>query len=543
MRYRLSELISTAIIQGLTDSLYEAAGIPASIIELDGTILTGSGWQDLCTRFHRMNPKTLASCLESDTVIANELLTGKPYAVYTCKNGLVDMATPIRVSGKHIANLFAGQFFLETGPDEGFFRMQARECGFDERGYLEALAKIKIIGQKQFDSIVSIHGHLAKVIGEMAARELAHKEAAHALADKNAELENVFDAMPDAIVYADTERRIMKVNPAFTQLFGYAPDEVAGKHTRILYLSDDEYKQQGRLHYNTAVRNMFRPYKISYRKKDGTSFPSETVGTPVFNAADKPVGFLGIVRDISDRARIEEQLREDQKMKAIGTLAGGVAHEINNPVNGIINYAQILVDECEDSGQDNTIARNIIKEGDRIADIVKSLLTFSRYSGGEKKTVSVKSLLTDSMILTRNQLARESIAVHTAFPDDLPPIVAEPQKIEQAFINIITNAKEALADKYNGHHQNKAFEISCATIAEKSDTHVRVVFHDRGPGIPEDLLPRICEPFFSTRNKTLSTGLGLSTARAIIENNGGRLSFDTDGRSYTRVIVDFPAAE
>jgi PAS domain S-box-containing protein len=135
------------------------------------------------------------------------------------------------------------------------------------------------------------------------------KQAEQALRDKNAELENILRALPDALVYADTDRRIQKVNPAFTRIYGYTPEEVLSRKTAMLYASEHEFYEQGSIRYNVHVRELYAPYEIAYRRKNGEVFPSETVGTPVVDANGEPLGFFGLVRDITDRKQAETMLR------------------------------------------------------------------------------------------------------------------------------------------------------------------------------------------------------------------------------------------
>ncbi|MBD3167969.1 MAG: PAS domain S-box protein [candidate division Zixibacteria bacterium] len=138
-------------------------------------------------------------------------------------------------------------------------------------------------------------------------------EAERALINKQSELEQIFEAIPDAIIYADTSRRIIKVNRAFVELFGYTPEEVYGQETKIIYTEEGNFKKQGRLRYNVDARDVYEIYEIEYRKKNGEVFLSETVGTPVRDAEDNPVGFLGIVRDITERKKAENALKESEE--------------------------------------------------------------------------------------------------------------------------------------------------------------------------------------------------------------------------------------
>ena len=155
MKQRFSDLIEVAKVQRLTDLFYTATDIPASVIDLDGTVITGSGWQEICTNFHRVNAETRERCIESDTVIANEIGAGQKYTVYGCKNGLIDAATPITIEGEHVANFFTGQFLFHS-PDKDFFQEQARRFGFDEAAYMEAVAKIPVIDEARLQPFLEV---------------------------------------------------------------------------------------------------------------------------------------------------------------------------------------------------------------------------------------------------------------------------------------------------------------------------------------------------------------------------------------------------
>lgn len=166
MNYKIAELIDVAELQTLLDSFYDATGVPSSIIETDGEIVTATGWADICTKFHRVNPLTCKRCIESDTELALQLENGEKYNMYKCKNGLVDIAVPIIVEGMHIANLFTGQLLLEA-PNTEFFKAQAKEFGFDEALYLEALGKVKIFSESQIRQRMDFLTKLSSMIANM----------------------------------------------------------------------------------------------------------------------------------------------------------------------------------------------------------------------------------------------------------------------------------------------------------------------------------------------------------------------------------------
>lgn len=149
-----SELVDIEILQGLWDSFSEIYPIATAIIDLEGNVLVASHWQRICTAFHRLNPESLARCIESDTLLANALKAGETYTVYQCKNGLVDVAVPIIINGNHIANFFTGQFFFET-PDKEFFIRQGRELHFNSEEYLAAVNEVPVIPEVRLKSLMN----------------------------------------------------------------------------------------------------------------------------------------------------------------------------------------------------------------------------------------------------------------------------------------------------------------------------------------------------------------------------------------------------
>jgi signal transduction histidine kinase len=229
-----------------------------------------------------------------------------------------------------------------------------------------------------------------------------------------------------------------------------------------------------------------------------------------------------------------------EQLAAVGELAAGVAHEINNPINGIINYAQIIRNKSEKGGMVNDIAERMVKEGNRIARIVEGLLSFSRRRHEEKMIVSVKDILSDSLTLTTAQMRKDSIIVNIGLTENLPQIMAQAHEIEQVFINIISNARYALNKKYPEPHDDKLLEISSRLIKKDHCKYVRVTFCDHGTGIAANIIDKVRNPFFSTKTEGKRTGLGLSISHGIVENHEGKLTIESIEGQFTRINVDLP---
>ena len=188
MKLQFSDLIDVAKAQELMDGFYAVTGIPTGIVDGTGKVWTATGWLDICTKFHRVNPVTAERCRESDTYIAYHLNTGKPYVSYRCAHGLTDVASPIVVAGQHVAQVMTGQLLTEA-PDIEFFRRQAQRFEFDEEEYLKALSEVPIITEKQLDATMKFLGQLAQFLADMGYKRLKEMEAQEDFLRLNEDLE------------------------------------------------------------------------------------------------------------------------------------------------------------------------------------------------------------------------------------------------------------------------------------------------------------------------------------------------------------------
>ena len=257
--------------------------------------------------------------------------------------------------------------------------------------------------------------------------------------------------------------------------------------------------------------------------------------------ADKVSNVLLLVSDITEKMAMQAEAMQAGHMASLGELAAGVAHEINNPITGIINYGQILINECSPESMEKDIGERIVKEGERIGRIVKTLLSYARDGREDKKPTRVPDILEESIILIQAQIRKESIDLKIDLPEDLPQVDANFQQIQQCFINIINNGRYALNEKYPGRDKNKRLEITGEKVTINDRPYVRIVFYDQGVGVSAHELSLLTKPFFSTKPFGKGTGLGLNITQKIITDHGGQLSFESTKGEFTRVIVDLPA--
>ncbi|TGJ99406.1 PAS domain-containing sensor histidine kinase [Leptospira semungkisensis] len=252
----------------------------------------------------------------------------------------------------------------------------------------------------------------------------------------------------------------------------------------------------------------------------------------------------------SDRLRRMESQRHRQKLEALGTLAAGVAHEINNPLTGILNYAELVKEQVEEN---ETLLRNvevIIRESERISGIVRSLLGFAHKEEGIKAHVSTGEIMHSSIQLLLPFLSKDAIimeGVDTLIDSeknmDIPLVIGEPQKLKQVFLNLITNARDSLNDKFPFPSEKKRIIVGQRQLFRNGERYVEVTVKDFGIGIREENINRIFDPFFTTKPTTVGTGLGLSVSYDIVREMSGDMDVESVEDEYAVFHVILPAAE
>jgi signal transduction histidine kinase len=261
-----------------------------------------------------------------------------------------------------------------------------------------------------------------------------------------------------------------------------------------------------------------------------------------FRDIDGQVKALILLRDISEEKAFQAETMRAGQLAAIGELAAGVAHEINNPINGIINYAQILLDEQAADGPAGEILGRIIREGERISAIVRNLLSFARQDNEEMEEVAIGPVLDDSLALLKHQLLKDGIQLAVHIADGLPSVRANPQQLQQVFLNLLSNARYALNQRYPGRSDDKKLEIRSSLVRVDKRPYVRTTVTDYGTGIPPESINNIFKPFYSMKKPGEGTGLGLSISHGLVKDSNGFLWVDSQVDRYTTMAVDLPAS-
>jgi PAS domain S-box-containing protein len=288
--------------------------------------------------------------------------------------------------------------------------------------------------------------------------------------------------------------------------------------------------------------------ELIIKTEKGHSLPVSVSFTPLSTDGEKVM--IMSLRDLSLRKKLEaereemqRQLYQSSKMASIGELSAGVAHEINNPLNGIINFAQLLKDEERPRTEfEQQMIDGIIDEGERIAKIVRGLLTFARADTHELEQVHFADSIKTSIALFGRQFEKDGITVEIDLEPDLPFVRADGSRLRQVVVNMISNAYHALKAKPGDSDERKLFRIS-ARRAGKNGEIVRVEFYDNGVGIKQEDLSKVFDPFFTTRRETGGTGLGLSVSFGIIRDFGGTINVESEVGKFTRFTIELSAVE
>jgi PAS domain S-box-containing protein len=249
---------------------------------------------------------------------------------------------------------------------------------------------------------------------------------------------------------------------------------------------------------------------------------------------------LVMAQDITAlQQRHEQDLRTGQ-LAAIGELAAGVAHEINNPITGVINYAQLILNQVEAEEEIGRFASRIIHEGDRVAGIVRQLLLLSRDEMDQTAPVDLTKALAETLALVGTQLHKEGIRLEVNLAEDLPLVHAQLQQLQQLFLNILSNARYALNKRFPEPGPDKTLLVALEQTVHRKRPCLMIIFRDQGIGISADLLPRVLQPFVTNKPSSEGTGLGLSISHEIVKKFDGEIEIKSREGAYTEVVVYLP---
>lgn len=512
-KYCFSELVDIGIIEPLLDSFHEMTGIQYSILDIDNNIIIKKGWQDICTQFHRTCSHTKSRCLESDSYIFNHLKDG-PYIGYKCLNGLMDYASPIIVEGEHLATIFMGQLF-HVPPDEEFFRQQARQFGFDETAYLEALYRVPIIPEAQIKCIMEFYARLsqmAAVMGLERMRQLQQMEKN--LQESEDKFTKAFHFSPDPIAISSvTEGRYVEVNEAWLENFGYKRQELIGRtsvETGVWVEPDERNLMLLEIQEHGKIRNN----ETRLRAKSG-EIRTYLISAEIIEIGGEP-HLLITTRDIEERKQMENEIVRLDRLELVGEMAASIGHEIRNPLTTVRGFLQIYQGKYSD---DNDSLSLMIEELDRANSIITEFLSLARDKFVELKPASLNAIVTKILPLLRaNAMMQEKdVKVETG---DIPALLLDEKEISQLIHNLVNNGLDSMS--YGG----------CVTISTfVEEDNVVLSIQDQGKGVKPEAIEKLGTPFFTTKEN--GTGLGLAICYGIAKRHNAKIDIATSANGTT----------
>jgi PAS domain S-box-containing protein len=383
------------------------------------------------------------------------------------------------------------------------------------------------------DSFESMSDELRATVADLQEEIAERKQAQKTSEESEQRLRTYIERAPVAVFVFDKLGQNVEVNPAACQMTGYSRDE-------LLQMS---IYQLSALHVPSAELTLFDKLKTT-----GSASGVVEIGTKderelwlQFDAVTlDPHRFVAFCADVTRRRQTEESLRHQQKMESLGTMASGVAHEINNPLMGMMGYAE-LIDTRTSDDQAREYAADILREGERIAHIIRNLLAFTREDTGTRHPVDIRSILLETLPLVNTALLRSHVSVETDLDVPVPEAVCSHHQIQQVFANLIMNARDALDERYPRYDDDKILTIRVSPVEDEEGNWVRTTIRDRGTGMSEDLAARVFDPFFTTRSRDERTGLGLTISYGIVQEHAGRIIVESNEGEGTSVHVDLPA--
>jgi PAS domain S-box-containing protein len=351
----------------------------------------------------------------------------------------------------------------------------------------------------------------------------------------------LLDHAQDAILVRDLEGHVLFWNKSAERIYGWAADEVVGKNVRLFLYA------RGTDEYTRAMQSLMARGEwmgeMRHGTRDGKEKIAEARWTLVHDEDGKPKSILSINTDITERKKLETQFLRAQRMESLGTLAGGIAHDLNNILAPILMALQLLQRRTRDADSQQML-RTLLINAERGADMVKQVLSFARGVTGEHVTLQSRHLVKEIVKILRETLPK-SIEVNYEIPEQVWPILGDATQIHQVLMNLCVNARDAMPEggKLSIKAENIYLDESYTRmhLEAKPGCYVIITVSDTGTGIPPHIIDKIFEPFFTTKEHGKGTGLGLSTVSGIVRGHGGFINVYSEAERGTQFRVFLPA--
>jgi len=391
---------------------------------------------------------------------------------------------------------------------------------------------------------------LIKIIGDMLVITLERKRAGELLTQSEQKYRTLFEKSKDVVFISTPGGKILDINPAGLELFGYgSKEEICKTNAKQLYATASDRENYGSI---LEQQGHIKDFELILKRKDGQHVEVLETTTAVRDEQGKILAYHGILRDVTMRKKLEQQLIQSQKMESIGHLAGGIAHDFNNILTAVKGYSDLVLLNMNKQDTNYKYIMGILKGVKNAENLTRQLLAFSRKQIIEPKIVDINNIILDLEKMLR-RLIGEDINLKAVLSKDLSHIKADPGQIEQVLVNLVINARDAISQKTNNTVEKK---ITVETKEVYLDPHyvanhpgsavgqyILISVSDTGIGMDEEAISKIFEPFYTTKERGKGTGLGLSTVYGIVKQNTGSIYVYSEPGTGSTFKIYWPCTE
>jgi PAS domain S-box-containing protein len=503
---------------------------------VSSTSTLANGLDIFCERANRLFHVDRTSVWMHERRSRHLVLHASSDRVFAGRGGRVptdDPDSPVAAAMRHAR----AQIVLTLPEGDGVPGLSAMTLTVPLRGYRRALGAIICEGVRVDPGTERELLDRADEVGHQLSRAIENMQLLEEVLRSRRELENTFDSIADLVAVCDRRLRLVRVNEAFARRAGMARGEIVDRP-----LAD--FVGEATLRWIRALDRSgpSRPRRggtreIADRVLKGTF--SITV-TDLLREDRDPIGHVMVARDITPQARLEAEraelrtrLTQSEKLAALGQFVAGIAHELNNPLQGVLGHLELLRATGAFSKQVRRDVQVVYREADRAAKIVRNLLVFAGSRRLARRSLKVNTIVQRVLALRAAACRSASIEVVRHFDDHLPRLQGDALLLHQAFLNIVMNAEQALFGRSHSR-------IDVQTTLDPTGERIIARIRDNGPGLPEDVLPRIFEPFYTTKEVGQGTGLGLAIAYGIVQEHGGQIVASNHPEGGAVFTVELP---
>jgi PAS domain S-box-containing protein len=536
------EVINIESVKKMAENIYAISGIPMGIVNPDGTIEVAVGWQDICTKFHRVNKITCQNCLISDNYF-KEHIKDRDYVEYKCLNNMWDIAIPIIISEVRVATLFFGQFFYDDEIiDIEYFRKKALEYGFDEKEYIEALNKVPRFSKAQVNHVIQYYNGLIMTLVESGLRQLEYKKSEERFQKSQEYLNTIFNSVNDAIFICDFNGYIVDVNETARNMFTYSINEFVGKNISDMISSNSpRYEFDLREVISRARRQNQLVLELICKDKNNGEFWLE-INMRIVNINGEE-RILGTARNITERKQSELALKNQAlELEKIRTeFFANISHELRTPLNILLcsnkvismNIRKEIIDKEKILDNVTIQTQNCF----RLIRLVNNLIDVTKLDSGFIETnlvnCNIINIIEDIILSVADYVKNNNL--NLIFDTELEEkiVACDLDKMERIMLNLLSNAL-----KFTKPGGNILVNIA------DGEEYITISVEDDGIGIPKDKLDIIFDRFRQvdksfTRNNE-GSGIGLSIVKPLVEMQGGKIFVESEYRVGTKFIIKFP---